>query len=153
MEVTRNRIIEMRILTEAGRAHLQAEGTPVPGPALEFQASELGLDVDSAYVRVVAEFFAVMTVVQDQSQPIAPSEADQREVHDHLVADGMTTVPFEEAREILNQDTIGQPVGIRNLIQNIVDGADIRVKPDYDLVYRVPVPLGSNETWLGVPLG
>lgn len=153
LAVTRDRIIEMRILTEAGRDYTDAEGLAVPGPALEFQAGELGLAVDSEYVRVVAEFFAVMAVVQEEVQEAPPTEADQREVHEHLVADGLTTVPFEEAREILNQEVLGQPVGIRNLLRNIVDRADIRVKPGYDLVYRVPVPLGSNETWLGLPLG
>jgi DNA primase large subunit len=151
--VTRTRIIEMRILTEAGRAYVREEGLALPEPAIEFQAGELELDVDSAYVRVVAEFFAVMAVVQEQIEPTAPTEADQREIHDHLVADGLTTVPFEEAREVLNQEVLGEPVGIRNLLRNIVERADVRVKPDYDLVYRVPVTLGSSETWLGLPLG
>jgi hypothetical protein len=152
MAVTRTRIIEMRILTEAARGYIQREGLAQPAPALEHQASQLGLDVDSAYVRVVAEFYAALGVVQEQSQPAAPTEQDQLEVYEHLVADGLTTVPFEEAREVLNQEVLGEPVGIRNLLRNIVDQADVRVNPEYDLVYQVPVSLGSNQSWLGLPL-
>jgi hypothetical protein len=152
LEVTRTRMIEMRILTEAATAYAEAEGLAVPDPSIEFQAGELGLGTDSAYVRLVAEFYAALSVLQVESEPVAPTEADQREVYDNLVAEGLTTASFEEAQAVLTQEVIGEQVGLRNLMAEAVERADVRVSPRYDLVYRVPVPLGSGESWLALPL-
>jgi hypothetical protein len=154
--VTRTRVIEMRILTAAAERYISEEGLAppdVPQTAYDQQADDLGLAADNAYVRLVTEFLATLSVLQRATGPVAPSEADQREVYDHLVAEGLTTVPFEEARAVLNQDLIGQQVGMRNLLVEVVDRAEVRVSPAYDLVYRVPVPVGSAESWLALPLG
>jgi hypothetical protein len=151
--VTRTRVVEMRILTEAATRYADAEGIELGEPAIERQADELGLAVDSAYVRVVAEFFAAIGPLQAVAGSEPPTEEDQREVYDHLVEDGLTTTSFEEAQPVLTEEVLGQPVGMRNLLAEVVDGADVRVKPDYDLVYRVPVPLGGeSQSWLGLPL-
>jgi hypothetical protein len=48
---------------------------------------------------------------------------------------------------------LGEAVGMRDLLADVVERADVRVNPEYDLVYRVPVRLGElGETWLGLPL-
>jgi hypothetical protein len=151
--VTRTRVIEMRILTTAATSYAQDEGITIPDAPIETQADELGLSQESAYVRVVAGFFAVMSQLQGVAGSAPPTEEDQREVHAHMVEDGMTTTTFEEAQEVLNQDVLGEPVGMRNLLADVVEQADVRVSPEYDLVYRVPVRLGElGETWLGLPL-
>jgi hypothetical protein len=152
--VTRTRVIEMRILTTAATSYAQDEGIAVPDPPIEMQADELGLSPESAYVQVVAGFFAVMSQLQAVAAPEPPTEQDQREVHTHMVEDGMTTTTFEEAQEVLNEEVLGEAVGMRNLLADILERADVRVNPEYDLVYRVPVRLGElGETWLGLPLG
>jgi hypothetical protein len=154
--VTRVRVIEMRILTTAADEYIAEQGLAppdVPQTAYDQQANDLGLPADHVYVRLVTDFLATLTVLQGSAEPAAPTEADQREVYDNLVAEGLTTVPFEEARAVLTQDLMGQQVGMRNLLADVVDGAEVRVSPAYDLVYRVPVPVGSAESWLALPLG
>jgi hypothetical protein len=154
--VTRTRVLEMRILTEATDRYIAAEGLDppeVPQAAIEQQAEDLGLPPENAYVHVVADFLATLAVLQATSEPVAPTEADQREVYDNLVAAGLTTAPFEQAQPILDQDLLGQPVAMRNLLAEVVERAGVRVSPEYDLVYRVPVPIGSGESWLALPLG
>lgn len=153
--VTRNRVIEMKVLTEVADRHIAAEGLDppeVPQTAVEQQASDLGLSADNAYVQLVTDFLSTLGVLQGTVQPVEPSETDQREVYDNLVAEGLTTVPFEQARAVLNRDLMGQQVSMRNLLSGVVDQVGVRVSPAYDLVYRVPVPVGDGESWLSLPL-
>lgn len=157
MATTRTRVIEMRILSAAADQYIFAEGLDppdVPQVAIEQQAHDLGLSEDNRYVHLVAEFLATLTVLQNEARSVPPSETDQREVYDNLVAAGLTSVPFEDAQQVLTQELMGEQVGMRNLLALVVDRAEIRVSPAYDLVYRVPVPMGGQaESWLGLPLG
>lgn len=153
VSVNRVRTLEMTILTEAANRYAAEKGIEVPGPALEHHAFELGLSEESLYVEVVAKFFAVMAALQAEAEAIEPAESDQREVHSHLVEAGMTTTSFEEAQPVLTAELMGRQVAIRNFLREALDQAQVRVNPRYDLVYRVPVPVGSGESWLAVPLG
>jgi hypothetical protein len=48
---------------------------------------------------------------------------------------------------------MGQSVGQRNLLGQVIDRADIVVNPKYgQLTYEVPVTIGQVPSWLGVPL-
>lgn len=147
------RVIEMRILTEAGTHYAEQAGLTVPEPEPELVGEQLGLAPDHSYILVAAEFVAVMEVLAGEAEPTEPTEADQREIYDHMVSQGLSGVSFEQAQEVLTMELVGQPVGMRNLLTEVVEQAEVRVNPRYDLVFRVPVRLGEAETWLGVPLG
>jgi hypothetical protein len=151
--INRTRSLEMRILTEAVIRHAEAEGLTIPEPAIEQQAFELELAEDNRYVGVVAGFFAAMAALQANTESAPPTEEDQREVYDHLVEAGLTTASFEEAQPVLTEELMGRQANLRSQLLEVVAQADVRVNPRYDLVYRVPVPVGSGESWLNVPLG
>ncbi len=148
----RDQVVQLRVLTEAARRYAQQQQVEVAEPALEAVAEQVGLPADHAYVTVVAESFAVMTPLQGTVTPVEPSEADQREVYDRLVAAGQTSVPFAEAQQVLTADVLGEAVAIRNLFREILDGVKVRVNPRYDAVYQVPVEFPGGQTWLAVPL-
>jgi len=148
----REQVVELRVLTEAGTRYAEQEGIAVPAADLAQVGTDFGLSPDSSYVAVVAEFVAVRDALRDSVEPEPPTEADQREVYEHLVADGLT-VPFEQVRPELNEQLLGDPVAFRNLLTEAVERADIQLNPRYQLVHRVPVQIGSTQTWLGVPLG
>lgn len=152
-----NRVLEMRILTEAGIQYAAEVGLEVPAQpsdrAIDRQAEELELDPGNSYIRVVAHFLGVLTALQNTVEPVAPTEADQRELYDNLVAEGLTSSTFREAQAVLTEEVMGEPVAMRNLLVAAVGRAEVRVNPEYDLAYRVPVPLGEQESWLSVPLG
>lgn len=149
----RSRVVEMRILTEAANRYAQDEGVEVPAPDPARHAEQVGLAADHPFVGVVAGYFAVMGALQGTIEPVAPSEADQREVYDNLVAEGLTQSSFDEARQVLTVEQMGEAVALRDLYLEIIDRVDIEVNPRYDLTYRVPVRLGEAESWLSVPLG
>lgn len=148
----REQVVELRVLTEAGTRYAEQAGVAVPAADLAQIGTDLGLSPDSSYVAVVAEFVAVRDALRDSVEPEPPTEADQREVYEHLVAEGLTA-PFEQVRPELDEQVLGEPVAFRNLLTEAVEQADIQLNPRYQLVHRVPVQLGSTQTWLGVPLG
>ncbi|QSB14271.1 hypothetical protein JQS43_22615 [Natronosporangium hydrolyticum] len=148
----RTRVLEMRILTEAAGAYAEAEGLTRPAPQLEQHAYELGLSEENAYVQVVGEFYAVLGMMQATVTPAEPSEDDQREVYDGLVERGLTSAPFEEAQEVLTAELMGQQVAMRDLLREALERAETRVRPDHDLVYQLPVTVGSGEAYLALPL-
>jgi hypothetical protein len=150
-EATRDDVITMLILTEAITAHAEAEGLELPASDPQLIAEEFDMPADSSYVRLAAEFFAVRTALQGTLQPTPPSEADQREMYDNLIAQGVTGT-FEEAQQVLTVEQVGGAVALRDLIVELVDRTEVRVNPRYDPTYQVLVSLGNVETWLSVPL-
>jgi hypothetical protein len=152
LNLTRDRVVQMRVLTEAANRYAQQQGVAVSDPAPEALAEQVELPADHPYVAVVAEYFAVMTPLESTVDPVEPTEADQREIYDNLVASGQTTVPFAEAQQVLTIDTIGEAVAVRNLFLDILAEVEVRVDPRYGGVYQVPVEFPGGKTWLDVPL-
>jgi hypothetical protein len=151
VSVTRTRVIEMRILTEATAQYLADQDLVLGQQERAVVAEDLGLPPENAYVGVVGEFLMHLNHLQAQAQPAEPTEDDLHEVYDHLQVGDKP--PFAEAREILLQAGIEQPLGMRSLLLEVLDQATVEVNPSYTLVYQVPVPIGSAQSWVGVPLG
>jgi hypothetical protein len=154
LEGIRSQVVEMMILTEAGRRHAEANGLTIPPPDPAPLAADLRLDEDHPYVSLFAEFISVMGTLSANSTPGQPSEADQREVFENLRVDGQQLPqPFEEVQRFLTAEALGSAVGLRDLLVQVVGEAEVTVNPRYQLVYRVPVQLGQADSWLGVPIG
>jgi hypothetical protein len=151
VSVTRTRVIEMKILTEATAQYLTEEVLQLGEQERAVVADDLGLPPDNGYVEVVAEFFMHLNRLQAQAQPAEPTEEDLHEVYDHLQVRDKPV--FSEARETLMQAGIEQPLGMRNLLLEVLDQVGVEVNPSYNLVYQVPVPVGGAQSWVGVPLG
>jgi hypothetical protein len=148
---TRDNVVTMRILTEVAASYAEAAGLEVPAPDYPLIANEFQMSPDSAYVRIAAEFFAARSALASSLEPAAPTEADQREMYDNLIAQGVTGT-FEEAQQVLTVEQVGGAVALRNLIVAEVEAADLQVNPRYAPIYQVLVPLGNLQSWLTVPL-
>jgi hypothetical protein len=147
-------VIERRILTEATLAYAASHGLPLPQPDVAGTAAAYELSTASDYVRVIAEYQAAMAGLEGAVVATAiPTEADQREVYDNVVAQGLTEVAFEQAQPMLTPELLGGPVAQRNLIAVVIGEADICVNPRYQLAHRVPVPIAGEQSWLSIPIG
>jgi hypothetical protein len=147
-------VVERRILTEATLAYAETHGLPLPQPDVAGTAAAYELPAENDYVRMIAEYQAARAGLEGAVLgPAIPTEADQREVYDNVVAQGLTEVPFEQAQPMLTPELLGGPVALRNLITVVVDEADICVNPRYQLAHRVPVPIAGEQSWLSVPIG
>jgi hypothetical protein len=154
LDAEHHAVLERRILTEATVAYAGAGGLQLPEADIAGAAARYGMSTESDYVRVVAEYEAVLAGLAGAVVALAvPTEADQREVYDNVVAQGLTETPFEQAQPMLNQELLGGPVALRNLIVTVVGEADICVNPRYQLAHRVQVPIGEEQSWLSVPIG
>jgi hypothetical protein len=154
VDAERSAVLERRVLTEATLAYAAGGGLQLPPPDLAAAAAAYALSTESDYVRMIAEYEAVMAGLEGAVlAPAVPTEADQREVYGNVVAQGLTETPFAQAQPMLNQELLGGPVALRNLIAAVVGEADICVGPRYHLAHRVPVPIGGEQSWLSVPIG
>lgn len=144
-------VVTMRVLTELAALYAETAGLEVPAPDYPLIANEFQMSTDSPYVRIAAEFFAARSALASSLEPAAPTEADQRELYDNLIAQGVTGT-FEEARQVLTVEQVGAPVALRNLIVAEIEAADLHVNPRYAPIYQVLVPLGNLQSWLTVPL-
>lgn len=153
----RERVLMFLVLTEATERYIEGldgEEISIPDPDLAPVAEQQQLPEDHPYVQVEADFRATVgAVVRTQVEPAEPNEADQREVFDHVPAENRQDVQFEDVQPLLTADLLGTAVGIRDLLALMVEQAEVRVQPGYDLVYQVPVNLGGVSSWLGVPIG
>lgn len=144
-------VVTLRVLTELATARAEADGVEVPAPDQQAAAEELGMPPDTSYVRIYGEFSAVIRALFASLEPVAPTEADQREIYDDLIDQGMTG-SFEEAQQVLTVEQVGGSVALREAITGAADAADLHVNPRYQPVWEVPVPLGNVESTLAVPL-
>jgi hypothetical protein len=153
LSALRDRVVEMLILTEAANRYAAQAQVEVAEADPAGLAPAVGLAADHPYVAVVAAHRAVMDALREQVEPVEPSEADQREVYDNLVVAGLTTASFEEVRQVLTGEVLGEVVALRDLLRQVVDAVDIQLNPRYQLTYQIPVRLGEVEVnALGVPL-
>jgi hypothetical protein len=154
IDAERHAVLERRVLTEATLAYATEHGLTLPAPDLAGTAGRYALSTESEYVRVVAEYEAAKAgLAGSVVAPAVPSEADQREVYDNVVLQGLTQTPFEQAQPMLNQELLGGPVALRNLTAAVLGEAEICVDPRYQLAHRVTVPIAGEQSWLSVPIG
>jgi hypothetical protein len=152
LAATRDEIATFLVLTEVGTRYAEREGLQIPEATPSEVAARFDFeDEDHPYVRVRAGFEAVLSALAQQVTATEPSEEDQREVHRNLRVQGQPLdIPFEQVREILNVEFIGFPVGLRDLLAEVVEQEDVRVQPGYELVYLVPVQIADATSFLAV---
>ena len=149
----RRRVVTMLVLRAAGHEFAREEGIAVPAANPAVMADATGLPVDGEYTVLLAEFNAVLQALSERAEVTAPTEADQREAYANLQTNGQAVPPFDELRQYFSTETMGRSVGQRNVLNQVVDRADIVVNPKYgQLIYEVPVTIGQVPSWLGVPL-
>ncbi|QSB14272.1 hypothetical protein JQS43_22620 [Natronosporangium hydrolyticum] len=153
MQALRTWVVEMRVLTEAANQYADELEITIPAGDPAGMAQELGLPADFAFVAVVADYDAVRSQLQGTLEPAEPTEADKREVYDNLVAEGHTQEPYESVQQVLTAEVLAEPVAMRNLFEEIVNGVEITLNPRYDLQFRIEVQLFGVESWLTVSLG
>jgi parvulin-like peptidyl-prolyl isomerase len=150
--VARDRVAVFFVLNEAGSRYVAAESLALPEPPVAEAAQALApLPEDHPYVLLIADFLAVTRALQEVATPVEPSGADRREVYENLrLNDQPVDVPFEEVAPLLTADLLAGPVGVRDLLRTVLERADVRVQPGYDLVYEVPVQVSAATSFLGV---
>lgn len=149
----RDRVLMFLILTEVSVRFAEGEEAGFPDPDLAGVAEQQDLPEDHPYVEVLADFNAIVgTVLQTRTEAAEPTEADQREAFENIPAETREGVEFEDVQQFLTAEVLGIPVGMRDLIERMVEEADVRVQPGYDLEYQVPVALGGVNTYLAVEI-
>lgn len=149
----RQRVLTMLVVSEAGKRYAEAEGVQVPAAPTAEAAQSLSLPEDHPYVRVFAEYVTVLNALQPEATPTDPTTADQREVYENLTLQGEPlAVPFEQVQPALTAEVLATPVGVRDLLTTVMEQADIKVQPGYEVTHQVQVQVGGATSFLAVPI-
>lgn len=110
----------------------------------------------SGYLTLLGDTRTALAALAATVAPADPTEAQQRDVYDSLVALGVN-VPFEEVRPSLTRDAIGREVELAGLLRSSIVRYHVVVNPRYaPLTYRIPVriptPAGQVSAYVSVPL-
>lgn len=148
----RDEVATFLVLTVAGTRYAEREGIALPEPRPDEIAQHFDVeDGEHPYAQVRAEFEAVLAALAEQVTLTDPSEADQREAYQNIqVPPDQELLPFDEVQEHFNVETIGFPVGLRDLLVEVIEQEEVRVQPGFDLLYRVPVQIGMAASFLVV---
>lgn len=153
LELVRESALTLRIVTELATSYARQQGTEIPAADPAAVASRVGLAPDHPFVAVVAQYDAAVGALRQGLAPVAPSEADQRQLYDRLIQAGLPPQPFEVVAQQLTVDSVGAVVAERDLIRELAADAQIQVNPRYRPVYRVPWQVAGMELGaLDVPL-
>jgi len=61
--------------------------------------------------------------------------------------------PFEAVKDVFNAETIGPVLGVRLLLTEALEAADVALNPRYGTMHRLSFQVVEGaQTWLGVEL-
>jgi hypothetical protein len=117
-------------------------------------AAAQNLPPNSELVKVYAEYRAAMDAVSTAAKPAKATHEDRLEAYKNLVEAYPGVPPFEQVEAAFSDDLMGTPVGVRNLLAEILSSAKTSVSPRYSVLdITVPVQLDqSTTTHLSIPL-
>lgn len=150
----RSTVVRMIVLRDAAADYAEANSIFVPATDPTAFAQQQGLPPNTRFTELAAGYLTTLGAVQQSASSAAPTEADQREAHSHATLQGQpVTDEFETVRQFFDEKQIGKAVGIRNLLNTVIEQADVSLNPRYgELIYQVPVQIGQATSWLAVPL-
>jgi hypothetical protein len=153
-----NTLISHQVLMRlAQRANAQL---PNPLPLAQY-AQRLGLPADATYVKLYTEVQGLLFVLNQKVQGVAPTDADYREIYDHLVAQkaiepGTDFAQFTAGIPANVKQSLGQSVAVRNMVREDVAQQHVKVNPRYEPaeidVYTERTDSGQDLKLLVVPL-
>jgi hypothetical protein len=149
----KNQVMHFLVLSTVVGDYAEAKDIDVPpaDPAGIAQQQQLAADIE--LTRVLAEYSAVLGALSGAATSISPTEADQREAYEHTTVDNRPVPqPFEEVRQVFNEEALGNSLGIRELLNEALTDADVSVNPRYDGTYRLPLQIQNARSWLAVEL-
>jgi hypothetical protein len=105
-------------------------------------------------VRLVADETAAATAVEHLGTPQVPTEADQREVFQNLVADQVVPAnQYDAVRDQIDSPQMRAALGLRTVLQDALKRYRVSLNPRYEpLTLQVPFTIGNVSTFVGLPI-
>jgi hypothetical protein len=151
----RQNVLTWLVMADAGKQYAAAHHVtikPMDTATFAQQANLPAGTENSQYAKAGAEYDAVLIALAPIATSTAPSEPDQREAYENAGQAGHGE-PFASVKQYFNEQTMGQAVGLRNLLTDVMKSAHVSISPRYGSPHvQVPFTIGSVQTYLGVPL-
>jgi hypothetical protein len=149
----KNQMMHFLVLNEVVADYAKAKDIKIPPADTAGVAQQQSLPAGIRLTEVVAEYSAALGALNNAAKPIAPTEADQREAYAHATVENQpVSQPFEQVQQFFDEEALGRSLGLRQLLNEALAGADVTVNPRYDSTYRLPVQIQQARSWLAVEL-
>src|SRR2546421_5558826 len=155
----RQQVLAVLLKQKLMAAALADHSLPKPAVDTTSYAENSGLKPDWRFTQAAAEGDTYLDAATDAyvkglSQPLTPSEADQREAYNRIRSGGQALPPFEDVRQFFVGPAMSDALARRSVLADSVKRHPVRLSPRYDgFVLVVPFTVGNAPTALGVPIG
>jgi hypothetical protein len=153
----RRSIASEMVFLAVARRYATEKGYDTPAFDYSSAASQSSLPASDPYLRMHVEADAYQQLLLQHSTAVTPTDADFREMYQHLV-DGGLTASYEQIKPELQQIAgVGQGLGLRNALSAAVRRYGVQLNPVFgDIEYpvvRVSGTNGGSFVLVSVPLG
>lgn len=151
---TRDDVVSTLVLKDiaaklADEQNLQREEIPT-----DQLAQQLNMPAEATYVQLQAQLRSYLAPIYAKAQPVQATEADLRSIYERARKSGETWAnqPFEAVVKDLDGDQVRQALGVRKVLSDAVDKADVKVNPQYRPLEFPILSFASGQSAVFIPL-
>lgn len=149
----KDQVLHFLILGKVAGDYARAKNIKMPTPDPDALAEQQRIPPGLRLTSILAEYSAALSGLHAAARPIEPTEADRLEAYRNTtVGDRPLAQPYDEVKQAFNAESMGQSLGLRQMLGEALDGVDVRVNPAYDEIFHLPLQIESARSWLGVDL-
>jgi hypothetical protein len=150
----RDQVVQFLVLREVVGQYAAEENIDVPKVDVNAFATQQNLPPDTEFTTLAADYNAALGALAQKAKPVQPTADDQLEAYENLTIDNKPLQqPFDEVKQFFNTETLGQSLGMREMLTTAVQDANVAVNPRYNPTYQLPVEIQNARSWFAVELG
>jgi len=133
----------------AGEQNLKREDIPT-----EQLAQQLNMPVEATYVQLQSQLRSYLSPIFEKAQPVQATQADLRMIYERArkAGEAWASQPFEAVVKDLDGDQVRQALGVRKVLADAVDKADVKVNPQYRPLEFPILSFASGQSAVFIPL-
>lgn len=157
-DALRDQVVQLLVVRAVIDNYAGKNDFTVPAADADAFAQQQGLPVGVEFTTLAAEFNAGLSALSARAKPVPPTVADQREAYENAEIQGQALskqASFDEAKQVLTEETLGAMLGLRKLITSAAEDAGVTINPRHNIALRLPVQLAQEQqvsSWFAVPL-
>jgi hypothetical protein len=152
--VVRQTVLSWLLIRDVGQAEAKRRNLTLEPQDPAKVAAQAQLQPNSPLAQLYVDVNAVLGALDQNVTPVEPTEADQRELYEHLTINGgPVSNSFDEVKKYLTKEVVGPRLALRSTLVDLFKQADVAVNPLYaPLTYPIPVSVQNATAVISVPL-
>jgi len=150
----RQTVLSLLLIRDVGRTEAKRRNLTLEPQDPATVAAQYGFQPGSPLAQLIVDSNAVLNSLAQTVTPVEPTEAEQRELYEHLtVNNAPVSNPFDDVKKYLTKEVVGPRLALRSTLVEMFKQADVVVNPLFaPLTYQIPVPVQNATAVISVPL-